>query len=66
MMMHMFLAHGVLGQWDELVFVGVAVIFFAMMGLSWYNSRGAYLDGDEAAVPQAEAPDNAPDHFRLE
>ncbi|MCU0511781.1 MAG: hypothetical protein MUE40_04335 [Anaerolineae bacterium] len=33
------LAHGALGIWDEVIFVGVAVVFIVMMGMSWYRSQ---------------------------
>ena len=33
------LAHGALGPWDELIFIGVVVVFIGMMGLSWFRSR---------------------------
>ncbi|MBC8100004.1 MAG: hypothetical protein H7Y11_11225 [Armatimonadetes bacterium] len=55
-----FLAHGLLGQWDELIFLGVGVLFFAMMGFSFIRSRDDDdLDDDnpEADLP-AEPADN--------
>ncbi len=33
------LAHGSLGEWDELVFLSIAAIFLIMMGISWVRSR---------------------------
>lgn len=33
------LAHGALGAWDEIIFVGVSAVFFVMMGVSWARSR---------------------------
>ncbi|NDJ62063.1 MAG: hypothetical protein GYB67_13110 [Chloroflexi bacterium] len=63
------LAHGALGWFDELLFVGIAVIFFVMMGISWVRSRAA-AEQEAAApdAPTAEASDPAaePDRFRLE
>ena len=38
------LAHGGLGSWDELIFLGVAVIFIVMMGVAWVRSRATQLD----------------------
>jgi len=32
-------AHGALGIFDELLFIGVAVTFLVMMGISWWMSR---------------------------
>ena len=31
--------HGALGYWDELIFVGVAVVFTVVVGLVWWSSR---------------------------
>lgn len=33
------LAHGALGDWDELVFLTIAGIFLVMMGIAWVRSR---------------------------
>ena len=33
------LAHGSLGEWDELIFLSIAAIFLIMMGISWVRSR---------------------------
>ena len=38
--MTIILAHGALGWYDELVFLGIIVIFFGMMFISWFRSRG--------------------------
>ncbi|MGQ9888854.1 MAG: hypothetical protein ACUVSX_10240 [Aggregatilineales bacterium] len=56
-------AHGALGIWDEVVFVGVAAAFAIFMAVTWLRSRG---------VPEPEPPtekahyDSAPDRFRLD
>ena len=33
------LAHGALGEWDELIFLSIAAIFLIMMGIAWVRSR---------------------------
>lgn len=33
------LAHGSLGNWDEVIFLSVAAIFLIVMGISWVKSR---------------------------
>lgn len=33
------LAHGGLGNWDEFFFLGIALVFTAFMGISWWRSR---------------------------
>jgi hypothetical protein len=65
------LAHGALGIWDEMIFLGVVVIFVAMMGISWARSRfnsDAIEDDAPAATPTTESPTPQPDgeHFKLE
>ena len=64
------LAHGALGGWDELVFLGVAAIFLVMMGISWVRSRNSTLPPDQPETQSASEPTpsdaNTPDHFRLE
>jgi len=61
------LAHGALGNFDELIFLGVGVIFLVMMGISWVKSRNVQPEFKEEAAPTPEAaPDSeAPDHYRL-
>jgi len=34
------LAHGALGWYDDLIFLGIIVIFLGMMFISWFRSRG--------------------------
>ncbi len=47
------LAHGSLGEWDELIFLSIAAIFLIMMGIAWVRSR--------VSTPEAleEQPDTA-------
>jgi hypothetical protein len=65
------LAHGALGAWDEIIFLGVAVIFLSMMAISWVKNRNnaPILDDEPAPSPQSEskpADDAETDRFRLE
>lgn len=48
------LAHGALGIFDELLFIGVAVTFLVMMGISWWMSR-------RNAPPEESKPLDEPD-----
>jgi hypothetical protein len=60
------LAHGALGNWDELIFIGVAAVFLVFMVISWIRSRSAPLDKPnhhETPKPTSEQTD---DRFRLE
>lgn len=59
------LAHGALGWWDEILFAGVAIVFVAIMILSWLRSRA--LPPEEinpASAPDAEA--STPERFKLD
>lgn len=63
------LAHGALGIWDEVIFLSVAAIFLAMMGISWVRSRSAETTQDDSPVTETDLPPPEtpePDHFRLE
>ena len=59
------LAHGALGWWDELIFVGVAIAFVAIMVLSWFRSRSLPPDDPELPVASPEVT-SAPDRFKLD
>jgi len=53
------LAHGALGWYDELVFLGVVVIFLGMMFVSWFRSRGEdYEESD--LMPEIASTDSSP------
>jgi hypothetical protein len=60
------LAHGALGNFDELIFLGVAVIFFVMMGVSWVKSRNTQPKFEELPPQESSQPAESPDHFKLE
>lgn len=67
------LAHGALGDYDELLFILVGIIFIGLMIVAWVRSRNSQPDVDheqspgEPAPPDADDPDSdaRPDHFRL-
>ncbi len=71
------LAHGALGNFDELIFIGVAVVFLGMMGLSWWRSREFEPELDDEVTHTSPTPESgtgsagassppAPDHIRLQ
>lgn len=49
----MLLAHAAFGPYDEILFLGVAIIFTMFMGISWWRSRNfeAYLEEEEEEAP---------------
>ncbi len=68
-MLPLVLAHGALGWWDEIIFLGVIIVFLAIMGYSWVKSRSAALDADPpSGQPAQPASKNhaAQDRFTLE
>lgn len=66
------LAHGALGNWDELIFISVAAIFMVMMGISWIRSRNMDISfEDDAPAKETNQPAPAddirpPDRFELD
>lgn len=71
-MIPVILAHGALGPLDEIIFIGVAVIFIGMMGLTWFRSQSMEAEETDGALEeQPHVVDNAadaqtPDHFKLD
>ncbi|MFZ4815937.1 MAG: hypothetical protein ACOYL5_15480 [Phototrophicaceae bacterium] len=65
------IAHGLLGPYDELIYLGVAVIFLAMMIISWFQTRMTEYDDDrhlpDDAAPSPEPPqERNDDRFTLD
>ena len=56
-------AHGALGAFDEVIFMSIAVVFLAMMGLSWARSQEL---PDEEAEAAEESRESETDRFELE
>ncbi len=54
------LAHGALGPFDEIIFLGIAVAFLGMMGVSWLRSQ--QIDDQAEADPL----ETDGEHFELE
>lgn len=54
--MPVLLAHGALGPFDEIIFLSIAVVFLAMMGISWLRSQQLPDEetDSESAEPDAE------------
>ncbi|MEL6403803.1 MAG: hypothetical protein AAFN11_02355 [Chloroflexota bacterium] len=64
------LAHGALGWYDELVFLGIVVIFAGMMFVSWFRSRGMdYEDTDlmpQQKTKNTDDPITSDERFQLD
>ncbi len=58
------LAHGALGPFDEIIFLGVGLIFLGMMGLSWLRSRNEILEEEQENAPDDQ--EESPERFRLD
>lgn len=52
------LAHGALGAWDELIFLGVAAVFVVMMVISWMSSRQIEDEDEQEATSTAPTASN--------
>lgn len=61
--MPVILAHGALGPFDEIIFLSIAVIFLAMMGVSWVRSQ--QLQDEELDAP-GDCRETDADRFELE
>ena len=61
--MPVILAHGALGAFDEIIFIGIAVVFLGMMGVSWVRSK-QFADEEIDTPLESGGRDN--DHFELE
>ena len=61
------LAHGALGNFDEIIFVSIAVIFVGMMGVSWFRSQQLSDDDPDTLPPDEITNDVVPnnEHFEL-
>ncbi len=57
------LAHGALGPFDEIIFLGVSVVFLGMMVVSWLRSQQLEEDDFETGD---EPPATDPERFELE
>ncbi len=60
------LAHGALGPFDEMIFLGIAVVFLGLMGVSWLKSRNIPDELEEEKPAEAAQEPEAPDRFRLD
>lgn len=62
------LAHGALGNWDEMIFLGVVVIFVILMGISWVRSRANAESPENAIQTPASKTDDptSSEQFKLE
>jgi hypothetical protein len=58
------LAHGALGIWDEVIFIGVGILFLIFMVISWVRSRAIPPDTADTPHPDQSPSDEA--HFRLD
>ncbi len=61
------LAHGALGPFDEIIFLGIAVVFLAMMAISWVRSQQLTEELDEKQEEKQEEESRQElDYFELE
>ena len=57
------IAHGSLGQWDELIFIGVIVVFITLMAVNFIESRNSEPELDK---PQTDDAPPRDDRFQLD
>ncbi|MCY3977845.1 MAG: hypothetical protein OXG23_07070 [Chloroflexi bacterium] len=61
--MPVILAHGALGPFDEIIFLSIAAVFLAMMGISWLRSQQL---PDEEMEAESESQESDSERFELE
>ena len=52
--MPIILAHGAAGPWDEILLVGIAIVFIGFMGYSWYKSRDLEPEMEDESIEEVE------------
>lgn len=62
--MPVLLAHGALGPYDELIFLGIFSIFIGMMIVSWFRSQHMEFENDDL-MPQKPENNDASDEERF-
>ena len=61
------LAHGTLGWWDDLIFLGIIVVFLGVMIFSWFLSRNDNFESDDLMPKPASTTHNDdPERFQLD
>jgi hypothetical protein len=60
------LAHGSLGWWDDLAFLGIIVIFLGFMIWGWFHSRNDDFAGSDLMPESKSKNDNLSDDERFE
>ena len=60
------LAHGALGEWDELIFLSIAAIFLIMMGIAWVRSRVSTPEALEEPTDTTPSTTNNEERFPLD
>ena len=60
------LAHGALGWWDDLIFLGVITIFVGIMVYSWFISRGDDFEATDLMPKTKNADSSGNERFELE
>jgi hypothetical protein len=63
MYLPLILAHGALGAFDELIYLGIAVIFVGFMVVSWLRARNQESEDDEQTPPTSK---KSTDRFKLD
>lgn len=59
------LAHGALGWWDDLIFLGIVTIFVGIMVFSWFRSRSDDFEAIDLMPPPKTKADTD-ERFELE
>jgi hypothetical protein len=58
------LAHGALGYFDEVVFIGIIALFLGMVVFAWFRSRGENYSEEDLMPPSN--PEAGEERFKLD
>lgn len=71
--MPIILAHGALGNFDEVIWLSIGAIFVVMMGISWVKSHMTEFEDEESVEKEKheshqeiDSNNTTDDHFRLD
>jgi hypothetical protein len=63
--MPVLVAHGLLGPFDELIYLAIGIVFAIFMIVSWIRSRNEPPEDEDSSGDPTD-PEQSPDHFSLQ
>jgi hypothetical protein len=60
------IAHGVFGPYDEIIVPLIALVFLALIGITWLRSRNTFVAPPPPETPDKTKPESDDSHFTLD